>query len=244
MSVVEKHYRDLLAADYLTMLGDFDAQVRADKGLFCGFDLECESGRSRALDLGAGPGTHSVALAELGYHVTAVDLSEDLLSELLTRCKGLHVQAIQGDMTALQGKVLPGFDLAVCLGDTLSYLPSFDDVDQFFRQVRDALARRGQLLLGFRDLTEVLMGTDRFLSLAQTPTRIMTCFLEDRGDKVTVYDLIHRLEGGVWTLHKGAYAKLRLCEQSVRGRLKATGFEIVHASTERGLVKILARKVA
>lgn len=242
MTDIEDHYRNLLAEDYLTMIGDFDAQVRTDKGLLCGLDLECASRRGRALDLGAGPGTHSVALAGLGYHVTAVDLSEDLLQELSQRCKGLNVRAIRGDMTALQGMVMPGYDLAVCLGDTLSHLPSLDTVDLFLDEVRGALANGGQVLLGFRDLTQVSIGADRFLAIAQNETRIMTCFLEDHGEKVEVHDLIYRLEEGSWVLHKGSYLKLRLSEALVRERLKLAGFEIVHASTQQKQVKMMARK--
>ncbi len=242
MTEVVNHYRDLLAADYLTMVGDFEARVRADKGLFCGLDLECESGRARALDLGSGPGMHSVALTKIGYQVTAIDLSEELLDELRRRTEGSAVHALQGDITKLQGQVMPGFELAVCLGDTLPHLPSFDDVDRFFEEVHSVLGTRGQLLLGFRDLTQVAEGLDRFIPVAQTEDRIMTCFLEDRGDRVDVHDLIHRREEGVWTLYKSSYPKLRLGEADVRQRLKAASFEIVHSSVDQGQVKMLARK--
>lgn len=244
MSDVTSHYRDLLAADYLTMIGDFDARVRADKGLFCGLDLECETGRARALDLGCGPGMHSVALTKIGYQVTAIDFSEELLGELKRQTEGSAVHAIQGDITKLQGVVMPGFELAVCLGDTLPHLPSFEDVDRFLGEVHGVLGSRGQLLLGFRDLTHVLEGVERFIPVAQTDDRIMTCFLEDRGDRVEVHDLIHRREASGWVLYKSSYPKLRLGETDVRNRLKAAGFEIVHSSVEQGQVKMLARKVA
>ncbi len=58
-----------------------------------------------------------------------------------------------------------------------------------------------------------------------------------------MHDLIHRREAEGWVLHKSSYPKLRLGEPEVRRRLKATGFEIVHASVEQGQVKMLARKV-
>ncbi len=244
MTDVASHYRDLLAADYLTMIGEFDARVRGDQGLLCGLDLECDTGRARALDLGCGPGVHSVALTKIGYQVTAIDLSEELLDELKRRTERSSVHALQGDITSLKGTVMPGFELAVCLGDTLPHLASFEDVDRFFCEVHSVLAPRGQLLLGFRDLISVLEGSDRFIPVAQTADRIMTCFLEDRGDRVEVHDLIHRREAEGWTLHKSAYLKLRLGEQDVRKRLKAAGFEIVQASTEQGQVQMLARKVA
>lgn len=244
MGDVTSHYRDLLAADYLTMIGDFDARVRADKGLFCGLDLECETGRARALDLGCGPGMHSVALTKIGYQVTSIDLSEELLEELKRRTEGFAVHVVQGDITKLQGAVMPGFELAVCLGDTLPHLPSFEDVDRFLGEVHGVLGSRGQLLLGFRDLPPVLEGVDRFIPVAQTDDRIMTCFLEDRGDKVEVHDLIHRRGADGWVLHKSSYPKLRLGELDVRKRLKGAGFEIVHSSVEQGQVTMLARKAA
>ncbi len=244
MGEVARHYRDLLAADYLTMIGDFDARVRADKGLFCGLDLECETGRARALDLGCGLGQHSIALTKIGYQVTAVDLSEQLLEELKRRTGGLAVHAVQGDITHLKETLMPGFELAVCLGDTLPHLPSFEEVDRFLSEVHGVLRPRGQLLLGFRDLSHMLEGMDRFIPVAQTEDRIMTCFLEDRGDRVEVHDLIHRREAEGWVLHKSSYPKLRLGEPDVRARLKAAGFEIVHSSVEQGQVKMLARKAS
>ena len=45
MGNVASHYRDLLAADYLTMIGDFDARVRS----ICGLHLSPREERASTL---------------------------------------------------------------------------------------------------------------------------------------------------------------------------------------------------
>lgn len=243
MADSETHYRTVLAADYLTMKGEFDALVRADKGLFQGYDLDgIEGTRVRALDLGAGPGQHAIALAELGYHVTAIDLSAELLAHL-DGCRGnLPIDVRQGDLVGHLEKTLPGVQLVICLGDTLTHLPSEVDVGKLFGQAFRVLASKGQLLLTFRDLTAPPVGLDRFIPVRQTETRIMTCFLEDKGDHVEVHDLIYRKGEAGWELVKSSYPKLKLSEKWVRGQLMEAGFEIVRGVTESGQVEIMARK--
>lgn len=82
------------------------------------------------------------------------------------------------------------------MGDTLTHLPSKDDVAALLRDVAQSLAPGGQLVLSYRDLTRPLTGTDRFLPVRSTDDRIMTCFLEYAdADTVMVHDLIHTRAG-------------------------------------------------
>lgn len=54
---------------------------------------------ARVLDVGAGTGFLSVLLAELGYHVTAVDLSPGMLSRLRSKAadRGLQIDVVEAD---------------------------------------------------------------------------------------------------------------------------------------------------
>jgi SAM-dependent methyltransferase len=68
--------------------------------------------RGRALELGCGTGTNAIALAELGFDVTAVDCSARALE--LARAKaeraGVRVEWIEADVQHF-GADLPPFDL-------------------------------------------------------------------------------------------------------------------------------------
>ena len=98
------------------------------------------------------------------------------------------------------------------------------------------------VILTFRDLTEELSGTERFIALRGDKDRIMTCFLEYEEDRVMVHDLVHLRGGEGWSLLKSCYPKLRLGGGQVADMLREAGFGIELLNTENGLVTIQAIK--
>src|ERR1051326_252872 len=66
--------------------------------------------RGRLLDVGCGTGRYSVALAELGWTVTGVDISEDMLR----RARERGVDAVRADAATLPFAA-ESFDAAVSL---------------------------------------------------------------------------------------------------------------------------------
>ncbi|MFE9904003.1 class I SAM-dependent methyltransferase [Streptomyces achromogenes] len=112
---------------------------------------------STAVDLGCGPGHTSLALAGLGLDpVFAVDLSEPLLDELAAHATGTpEVRPMRADVrTALPELVRPGsVGAVVCLGDTLTHLPTRGAVAALCADVAAALAPEGTAVFAYRDLT-------------------------------------------------------------------------------------------
>ena len=198
-----------------------------------------------AVDLGSGPGFQSIALAELGYSpVTAVDSSRELLGELQARKQSYGIETWETDITRLDWATLPeNASVIVCMGDTLTHLPSKDSVQKLFTDVFQKLAAGGVFVLTYRDLTGELAGTDRFLAVQADDTRIMTCFLEYKSsDAVTVHDLVYvRGEGG-WKLNQSSYEKLRLGAGWVASALCKAGFTVTQEGTAGRLLVAVAQK--
>jgi SAM-dependent methyltransferase len=244
MSKVEEHYKELLAQNYVWMSGvPFEQKVEEQKALLGSLPGLKRGGL--AFDLGCGPGFQTLALAELGYSpVFAFDTSPELLTELDARTGSLPVTTQQMDITRIADADLPApASVAVCMGDTLTHLPSKAAVQKLFADVYARLAPEGTLVLTYRDLTAELAGSDRFLPVRADDTRIMTCFLEYASrDYVTVHDLIYVREDDCWKLNKSCYEKLRLSSDWVSSALRKAGFTVTKVGQAGRLLLAIGRK--
>ena len=246
MSNVAKHYEQLLAEHYVWMFGlPFDQKVAEQKTLLEQVLGTLPATRGAAVDLGSGPGFQAIALAQLGYSpVIAIDSSRELLAELQARKESHDIEIREADITKLDSAALAeSASVVVCMGDTLTHLPSKESVRKLFADVFQNLAPGGVFVLTYRDLTGELTGTDRFLPVQADDTRIMTCFLEYRtSDAVTVHDLVYvRGEDG-WKLDKSSYEKLRLASSWVADALRDTGFALVREGSAGRLLMAVAQK--
>jgi SAM-dependent methyltransferase len=246
MSNVAKHYEQLLAEHYIWMFGvPFEQKVEEQKALLDQVvgTLPAPRRSGIAVDLGSGPGFQTLALAELGYSpVVAVDSSRELLAELQARKRSYDIETREADLTELDALALPeSASIIVCMGDTLTHLPSKESVQKLFTDVFHKLALGGVFVLTYRDLTIEFTGTDRFFPVQADDTRIMTCFVEYKtNEAVTVHDFVYvRGESG-WKLNKSSYEKLRLASSWIADALRNAGFTL----TQEGLAGRLLMKVA
>jgi len=248
MSSVAKHYEQLLAEHYVWMFGlPFEQKVAEQKALLDQVLHALPAARrsGAAMDLGSGPGFQSIALAELGYSpVIALDSSRELLAELQSRKRSYDIETRLADITQLDSAAVPeNASVIVCMGDTLTHLPSKESVQKLFADVFQKLAPGGVFVLTYRDLTGELTGTDRFLPVRADDARIMTCFLEFRtNDVVTVHDLVYvRSEDG-WKLNKSSYEKLRLGSGWIASTLQSAGFTLMQEGPAGRLLLAVGQK--
>lgn len=94
----------------------------------------------KLLDLACGTGSFSKCFSDIGYNVTGVDLSDDMLAVADNKC-GNQVRFFKADISNFS--LGEKFDLCTCLLDSLNHLHSYDDLKKCFECVYDSLNENG-----------------------------------------------------------------------------------------------------
>lgn len=222
------------------MLGDFSERVQQQSAYFTSQQI-APLQNGIAIDLGCGNGIQSVALADLGFRVTAVDFNKTLLEELKVNAGERPVVPVEGSITDVQQFAQP-CELIVCMGDTLTHLESAEQVEKLFVDLYQILLPGGKLVLSFRELAIPLENEKRFIPVRSDADRILTCFLEYHADHVLVHDLLHERKDDKWEFSASAYKKLRLHTNGLAGMLVKAGFRINNATGISGMMHLLAYK--
>jgi 2-polyprenyl-3-methyl-5-hydroxy-6-metoxy-1,4-benzoquinol methylase len=219
-TTVQAHYDRVLAAIYSWTLGDFDTRVAGSVALLQSrLPALMSSGTPRrALDLGCGTGVQTLALLQLGYSVTGIDFSAEILKEYRMRTVGRDVTTIQGDISAFDAG--DGYDVVVCFGDTVAHLQSWDAVRAMFTCVFASLRPNGTFFLASRDHSRVYVGDERFLLIQADATQSLTCFVEDAGAHIRITDIVHSRVDNATTLTAGSYTKLRVAPETLAAELE------------------------
>lgn len=121
------------------------------------------SGR-KVLDLGCGTGEHSRFLAEQGFQVVGIDLSETLLEEARSE-EAPRTQYLRSDLRDLAGLDLQGFEGAVCLGNTLVFLQEESDLARFAQGLAQSLLPGARLLVQILNYAGLRTRNVRYLPL-------------------------------------------------------------------------------
>jgi 2-polyprenyl-3-methyl-5-hydroxy-6-metoxy-1,4-benzoquinol methylase len=241
MATAETHYKTHLGPVYAWMLGDMDAAL-ARSAAEIG-DLPLPAARGVAVDLGAGLGLHTLALAKRGFEVVALDTCQVLLHELNSRRGSLPIAIHHADLVEFRRFVPAQPQVIVCMGDTLTHLPSLSSVESLLTAVAASLPRGGIFAATFRDYASAeLKGEQRFILVRADDTRILSCFLEYQAHQIMVHDLLHEKENGRWRQSVSSYPKLRLAPAWLMSKLSALGCSVTRADTPSGMVRIVATK--
>lgn len=146
----------------------------------------------KILDIGAGTGRYSVALAEEGYDVTAVELVKYNLGIL--KSKNSSVKALQGNALNLKKITSDQFDLTLLFGP-MYHLFGFDDKRKALEEAKRVTKPGGIILVAY------CMNEYSVLTYAFKERHILECVKENRftedfhtlSQKENLYDYV-RLE--------------------------------------------------
>lgn len=109
----------------------------------------------RILELACGTGALACDFAREGYDVTALDLSEDMLSVASERAEeeNVDVQFVQGDMMDLSE--VGTYEAITCFSDSLCYMPDRESVQQVFDSVYQALEEGGTFIFDVHSIFQI-----------------------------------------------------------------------------------------
>ncbi|WDZ86573.1 class I SAM-dependent methyltransferase [Micromonospora cathayae] len=176
---------------------------------------------SRVLDLGCGPGTYAVPLAERGARVTGVDLSAAMLGRAreAAEAAGRPVRLVRADMREFVETC--SYDLVISMYTSFGYFPDPAQNQLVLRNAWRSLVPGGRLLVD-------LFSKEVFARWAGTPKAVEVdggwLFMRD-----TVLDDWTRFRSD-WTLVRDGVARHGFFEQfvysaaEIRWMLTAAGF--------------------
>ena len=141
---------ETLAAMYDALMDDVDYEAWAD---YIDRMLQKHGGPGkRLLDLGCGTGCISIPLAQRGYQVTGVDISEEMLAAAREKSRALQLDIDwrKQDLISLQLFDEAGnemvFDAAIATFDVFNHLTEPEDLQMLFHTLNPLLADEGVLL--------------------------------------------------------------------------------------------------
>jgi glycine/sarcosine N-methyltransferase len=112
----------------------------------------------KILDLAAGTGNHALALAKLGFSVTATDLDENMIKAIEEKAikDDVCISAIQLAMEQLEEIMDNRFSTIICLGNSLVHLNNINALTKALSDIHNLLSHDGKLFIQIVNYDRVL----------------------------------------------------------------------------------------
>jgi len=246
-------FYDSFSEDYRLWYRDWDSELERE-GLNLRRFLR-EHDVKTVLDASCGPGTQAIALARLGYTVTAADPSAGLLDRARQNAADYGVADcvtfVQSDFQNLHTHVQGPFDAVLSKGNSLPHLLRDEQIEEAMLTFYELLRPGGLLLIGMRDFEPLLDDRPRLLpgQVHDGPDEQVITFDVwdwDDGPPVTVtYNrFIVRGEGTAYQVSKHPVKFRALTAEEVEVVLSEVGFERFSAQRDRWELIMTAIKPA
>ena len=115
-------------------------------------DVLLAAEKNLVVDLGCGTGKLTEILANQGYDVMGIDLSEEMLSMAIERRDKLRHRTLYLCQDMREFELFGTAGTFVSVGDSVNYLRTDEDMDKLFRRVNTFLFPRGIFIFDFKTL--------------------------------------------------------------------------------------------
>ncbi len=221
-----------LAGSYDRLTNDVDYEAVVD---FAQAILAREGVRPRTVaDLACGTGSATRILAQRGYRVIGVDLSEEMLTQAMDKCADLDNCPRFVHQSLQELRLARGVDLAVCFLDSLDYILDPDDCAQAIRRVYRALNPGGIFIFDV-NTPRKLEAMDGQVFLDEDDDVYCVWRGEfDRESNICTYgmDLFQR-QGTVWLRSQEEHQEYAYSVPQLTGYLKQAGFTGIEVFADR-----------
>ena len=221
-----------LAASYDRLTNDVDYKAVVD---FYNQILKRENVHPRtAVDLACGTGSVAILLAEQGIKVTAVDMSEDMLTVASQKVRDMD-NAPMFVCQPLQELKLPrGVDLAVCALDSLDYITDPKDCAQAIKQIYKALNPGGIFIFDV-NTPEKLRAMDGqvFLDEDEDVYCVWRGEFDDQTNICSYGMDIFQRQGNCWHRSFEEHEEYAYTQEQLTGFLKEAGFTHIEVYADR-----------
>lgn len=236
------HFYDDIADDYHLLYRDWDSQLERE-----GLNLRRffrPHGVNTVLDASCGPGTQAIALAQLGYTVTAADPSAGILARARQNAAECGVDDtitfVKSDFQNLHNMITGPFDAVMTKGSSIPHLLADDQIEETLLIFYELLRPGGLLLIGLRDFDSLLEDRPRFMPGRihdGPPEQIITFDVWDWDDgppvTVTVNSFIVRGSGQAYQVTKRPVTFRALTADEVEVVMSEVGFEEISSQLDR-----------
>ncbi len=178
-----------------------------------------------AVDLACGTGSVALILARMGYRVTGVDMSEEMLTVANQRAQEADVQPVFVRQKLQELSLPRGVDMAVCALDGLDYITEPDDCARAIERICKALNPGGILIFDV-NTPEKLRAMDGQVFLDEDED--VYCVWRGEFDEKTNIcsygmDLFQR-NGRLWQRSFEEHREYAYSAQQLKDYLQAAGF--------------------
>ena len=193
------NFYDLLAGEYDQMM-DWESRLERESPFF--EKIFREYGIQSLLDIGCGTGRHCFHFETLGLEtVMGADSSGKAveLARARAAASGSEIQFVQASFTDVVDTVSGRFDLVCSLGNSISHLLIYDDLERAFRNFGRLLSDRGVILLQCLNWDLRLANRQRFFPpsshLTAKSEKLFFRFLDFHDELVTMNLVIFQQDG-------------------------------------------------